>query len=444
MIELVLIHEDIALLRAKLIGHATELCAVLYARQVVREDGTVRLLVRKTDFAQPSDYIEATDVSAELKPEFVAKTTKKARRGGYSLIFVHSHPGDAAPEFSLRDNHGELELAAFLRHRHPDATHLALVLSAGGARSRQLGTDTAARVISVGSKREVLFDPEARFQFEADVFDRQVRAFGATGQEAIGKLRVAIVGLGGTGSVVAQQLAHLGVRDFILIDPDTLETTNLNRVANAKQADVGRLKVRVAGDYIRSVSVESQVLELDEDIIRARVAKQLLNADFIFGCTDSHGSRAVIQQVAYQYLIPCIDLGTTIVVDSGTVTHIYGRVQMLSPELACFTCDGLLNSEEVRRDMMTSFERKADPYIQGAREPAPAVMAINGTVASLAVTMFLNCVTEVPGNSRHLLYNAVTSKIRSVRATPVHNCYICSHLGALAEGNAWPLFSRQD
>src|SRR2546430_1634402 len=51
-------------------------------------------------------------------------------------------------------------------------------------------------------------------------YDRQTRLFGMAGQERIGDFKVAIVGLGGVGSHVAQQLAYLGTKRFILIDAD--------------------------------------------------------------------------------------------------------------------------------------------------------------------------------------------------------------------------------
>ena len=43
----------------------------------------------------------------------------------------------------------------------------------------------------------------------------------------------ALVGLGGGGSQVAQQLAHIGLGNFLLIDPDIVEDTNLTRLAGA-------------------------------------------------------------------------------------------------------------------------------------------------------------------------------------------------------------------
>jgi molybdopterin/thiamine biosynthesis adenylyltransferase len=228
------------------------------------------------------------------------------------------------------------------------------------------------------------------------------------------------------------------------MDPDVIEQTNLNRVASATPHDIGRPKVEVAAQYIRTIAKDARVHTLVDDVMRSRIAKELLSADLIFGCTDSHGSRAVLQQVSYQYLIPCIDMGSTIAVTGDHITHIYGRVQLLSPGLACFTCSSLLNANEVRRDMMTAFERQADPYLQGAQEPAPSVISLNSTVASLAVTMLLSIVSGVPIDARHILYNALNSALRHVRATPDPNCYICSRSGSFARGDSWPLFARQD
>lgn len=444
MTDLVLSEADYAALRTDLCSDDTERCAVLFAHQTVREDGTSRLLVRETQWPEPRDYSRKGLLEAQLSPDFVARVTKRARREKTAIIFAHSHPGTAPPNFSIVDDEGEEHLRAFLRHRHPNLIHCALVISAGGARARQLGTSEDIRVISVGSRRDVLFDPERGKDAQIpDEFDRQVRAFGAAGQRQLQLLRVAIVGLGGTGSIVAQELVHLGVRDFILVDPDRIETSNLNRVSYASPRDSGKPKTEIAARYIERISKAAQVKCVDGDVIETKVAHQLANADLLFGCTDSHGSRAVMQQVAYQYLMPYIDMGVTLIAVKGAISHVYGRVQLLAPGQACFTCSSLLDPNEVRHDMMTPYERQADPYIQGHHEPAPAVMSLNGTVSSLAVTMFLAVAAGVPIEARHVLYNALTSTMRPVRATPQPDCYVCSRRGAFARGDSWPIFARE-
>jgi len=445
MIELLLQSPHIKQFRPGLLEEGREGCAVLLTRAVARENEAHRLLA--WDFVIPDGdaYVRRGLLEAQLSPDFVARITKRAKREGCGLVFVHSHPGVEPPEFSSIDDEGEKHLATFLQHRIPNATHIALVISAGGMAARILGTQEPVRVTEVGIRHRILYDANnLEYRSVTSEHDRQVRAFGAAGQQRLNQLTIGIVGLGGTGSIVAQQLAHLGVKKYILVDPDTVEVTNLNRLANASPSDVGQPKTDVAKRYIQSVSPDAHVQTLVGDVTRVSVARRLANVDILFGCTDSHGSRAVIQQIAYQYLVPCIDMGSTIIASNGKITHIHGRIQMLAPGMPCLTCSQLLDTNEVRRDMMTEFEKKSDPYIVGAREPAPAVMSLNATVASLAVTMLLNTVTEMGGDARHLLYNGLSSSLRVVKVTAHQDCFICSSSGALARGDDSPLMARQD
>lgn len=444
MIELRIAATDMQVLRSALLCVGLEQCAVLFAAHGRGEDGRDRLLVRDMALPVRGDYEKNGVDHAELKPDFVARVAKRARLENLSLVFVHTHAGEKAPHFSSIDDYGEAELAAFLARRGQTNIHAAMVLSLGGLRARVLARSDDVRVVSVGDRLKVEFDPNATDEgFDAQ-FDRQVRAFGASGQQRLQALRVAIVGLGGTGSIVAQQLVHLGVRDFILVDADHIEVTNLNRVVGAYPEDIGRSKVEVAQRYLERVAPDVKVRSVVGDVVRTSVARRLIDADLIFCCTDSHGSRSVVQQLAYQFLLPCIDIGSTITASAGEITGIFGRVQLLGPDQPCLWCTALLSSAEVRRDMMSEFERKADPYIQGAHEPAPSVVSINGTVVSLAVTMLLGLATSVPVDSRHLIYNARTSTLRSVRGAVKERCFICSRAGVFGRGDAQQLFARQD
>jgi molybdopterin-synthase adenylyltransferase len=82
-----------------------------------------------------------------------------------------------------------------------------------------------------------------------DQFHRQVLALGADGQAALETVVVGVVGLGGTGSIVAARLAHLGVRDLVFVDRDRVETSNLPRIVGANGEDVDTPKVKVAARY---------------------------------------------------------------------------------------------------------------------------------------------------------------------------------------------------
>ena len=444
MIELRIASKDLKALRDSLLGYGQERCAVLLAARGCCSDGRELMLVRESVVPTDDDYTRSGFDHAQLRPEFVARVAKRARLQKLSLVFVHTHPGDSSPHFSPVDDRGEEELDAFLIRRGQTYSHAAIVLSLGGMSARLLGRNKPLRVVSIGDRRVVEYDPEDEKPNKFDMYDRQVRAFGTDGQHILNSLCVAVVGLGGTGSIAVQQLVHLGVRNFILIDPDNLELTNLNRVVGSNINDLGHSKCQVASQYVKHFSPGAIVQEIKGDIVHSSIARHLVDSDVIFCCTDSHGSRAVTQQVAYQYLIPCIDVGSSITTNAGEVTGIFGRVQLLGPDQPCLWCSELLSPEEVRRDMMNEFERKADPYIQGTNVPAPSVVSINGTVVSLAVTMLLGFVTSIPVKSRYLIYNAGVPSLRSVRTVAKDDCYICSRSGAFGHGDAQEFFARKD
>ena len=378
-----------------------------------------------------------------LRPEFLIPLVQRARQEQLSVIFVHTHPfAEGTPTFSPVDDEGEKHLAEFLSRRVPDVPHAALVVGPDGCAGRRLGFLDSSTVVQVGSKVELLYDPAGNSTLDQR-WDRQVRAFGKKGQAAVQGARVAIVGVGGTGSVVAEQLAHLGVSDFVLIDPDIVDETNLNRLVGATPLDVGTAKTAVVGHLIQAVNPTASVKTICRDVTDVEVAETLVDLDAVFGCTDSHASRAILNQLAYQYYVPLFDLGVGIVAQQGRVTHISGRAQMAAPGLPCLVCGSVIDPVAVRRELQSDVQRAADPYITGHNEPQPAVISLNSTMASLAVTMFMAAFTPVPGEARLQYYNGIIGVVRAATLQADPSCVVCSRSGALGLGSKWPLPGRE-
>jgi molybdopterin/thiamine biosynthesis adenylyltransferase/proteasome lid subunit RPN8/RPN11 len=441
MSRLVFTKEMLSRLRSDLLESKEESCAILFGRSVEIDGKLTRIVVRESKEPSSSAYTIRTTIRAQLKPEFVAEAAQRARKNNESLIFVHTHPF-SMNQFSEIDDDGERQLMEFLQRRIPNAAHAAMLITPEVTIARELGKGRELDVVSVGP--EVSWSRNSATEIDRSRYDRQIRAFGASGQNVLKSLRVGIVGLGGTGSVVLQELAHLGVADFLLLDPDVVEESNLNRLVGAVPSDVGSSKVEVAKRFAQRINPKSQIETRQESVLKVRSVRTLADTDFVFCCTDSHGSRAVLNQFAYQYLIPMIDMGVVIAVDKSTVTHVAGRTQMLAPGLACMVCANLLDPEEIRRDLLTDFERQADPYILGNTEPAPAVISLNTTIASMAVTMFLNACTGIPGSARFVNYNAMTGVSRAAMCSQHPSCIVCSSYGAIARSEEWPLPARMD
>jgi len=124
-------------------------------------------------------------------------------------------------------------------------------------------------------------------------------------------LRVGVVGLGGVGSVVCAQLAHLGVGEIIAVDGDRVEASNVSRIFGVQGADIGNLhKTEVARRYIGQIGMPVTVRTVERYLERRDDARSLAECDVIFSCVDRHTPRALLNRLAYEALVPMIDMGS--------------------------------------------------------------------------------------------------------------------------------------
>jgi molybdopterin/thiamine biosynthesis adenylyltransferase len=208
-------------------------------------------------------------------------------------------------------------------------------------------------------------------------------------QESLGRLHVAIVGCGGTGSAVAEQLVRLGVRTLSLFDPDTLSDSNVTRVYGSTPRDVGRPKVRVLADHLKRIAPDARVAANETMITVERTARTLADADLIFGCTDDNAGRLVLSRLSTFLLTPVIDCG--VLLDSGEggrLQGIYGRVTVLHPGAACLVCRKRINLERARTELLTPEERvrlQNEGYAPALGGVEPAVVVYTTMVAAAAV-----------------------------------------------------------
>ena len=417
----------------------TESCAVAYAHH---DPLSGAWIVAEAEPVPDEAYERRDHVAVVLKAAFLVEVANRSRATGMAVTFVHTHPAaSGCPQFSAVDDAGETELDDYLARRGAPVPHLALVIGPEGSRARRLGGGGEVDVWEVGERLTLRSPQPGGAAEERD--DRQVRAFGEPGQRLLRRLHVAVIGAGGTGSLACQQLAHLGVAHVTVIDPDVVDETNLNRLVGSVPSDVGLPKVEVAARMIRGINRRAAVRAMRADVVDDDVARLLSTFDLVLSCTDSHASRAVVNQAAYQHLVPAIDMGVSITVADGAVTHVTGRIQMLSPGLPCLTCAGALDGEQIRRELLTPEQRAADPYVQGVHEPQPAVISINSTVTSLAITMLLGAVTPVPAKPRHLQYDGIRGRVKEMSVARHSECIVCSATGALAKGHTWPMFVRR-
>ncbi|MBI1280136.1 MAG: hypothetical protein GC179_18550 [Anaerolineaceae bacterium] len=414
---------------------------------IAKTDLGFDILVRRHVEIPQELFRVQTEVRLEVEPRAVNGMIALCESNQLGAVMCHSHPSDFP--YSLSDDYGEKSLFDTMRNFLPvQAPTASLLFFPGGVRGRvwlpnQTTPIPIDEIIVLGSSVHRYSDAQtSSFQID-EQYDRQVRAFGTYGQHLIGGSHVAIVGVGGTGSSVAEQLARLGVKDILLIDPDDFETTNRMygtfdtpvkkhwwQFWKRVSASYSYKKVDLIAAHLRHISPDIHIEAIPQSIVQGSVAKRLLDRDFIFLCTDEHWGRSVVNQVAYQYMIPTINVGMAITTENSAIESGVGVVDVLFPDKACLWCKQYLSSKRIAAESMPKADRRdrlKEGYVENIDTTQPSVISINTTVAGLAVTQFLQLLTGFQGNFgdvERLNYNVLESRVTRGK-TQIDTSCIC-------------------
>lgn len=370
-----------------------------------------RFLVREVIDVGEDAFFERTPVSMTWSTTPFYHALKRVEAKGLALVVVHSHPA-AALDFSKADDEADLETFAIAFNRLESMRpHLAMIMTPDGAmRARAYHPDLKPHPVElirlIGSRWAFTLSSNSAASIPIE-FDRQVRTFGAAAFQELMRMRVGVVGCGGTGSAVASLLARIGIRHLALFDADCVDETNLNRMhfSTRTDANLRRLKVDVVGEAVAGIGLPLSIARLPCHIDEPRARNALRACDVVFGCTDDHLGRNFLNRVAHFYLIPVIDLGLLIEPrENGPGYDAFdGRVTVVQPGYPCQVCRGLISSEV----MLAEHLRRSDPvlyqariragYIPDAPDPSPVVVTFTTELAAMAVNELLQRLTAFRG-----------------------------------------------
>jgi molybdopterin-synthase adenylyltransferase len=270
----------------------------------------------------------------------------------------------------------------------------------------------------------------------SDRYDRQVRLFGADGHGHIQAAHIVLLGTGGNGMHVVQQLAYAGVRRWTFVEFDKVENTNLNRLVGATPDDIGVDKIDIATRLVKSIHPEAKPSQIrghfgDSDI-QDDVNAALASATLVIGCFDLERPRLEAVNRCSQAGVPYSDLATEILPADDARDLIYGgRVVFSHDGTGCLSCLGIIDMAALAREQMTDTQRaeRDKMYGLGSNQLAssgPSVVTINGVVASLACTEALVFITGLREPARQLTYLGQTSIVRTNSTRGLGNCLYCN------------------
>jgi len=318
-----------------------------------------------------------------------------------SLVFIHSHP-NGYEDFSDLDDESDRDIIppmfASRRKSYAGATvhGSAIMVPSGAIRARLYGGNGRTEPETVNLV--AVYGSDVSF-FWADqplTADRPL-AFSSEMTSELRRLSAAVIGVSGTGSIVAEQLLRMGIGQLIIVDSDRIETKNLNRILNATpdHARNHDLKVETFRSAASVISPETKVIAVPQDIGCRIAVEAVAKADLVFSCVDSEEGRHIADRIVRAMLQPLFDVGVTIPVrkprGSTKIASIAGRIDYVYPGSATLLDRGVysaagLRAEDLRKCDVAAYEQQVqEGYMPGASEEAPSVICVNMRGASAVV-----------------------------------------------------------
>jgi hypothetical protein len=374
---------------------------------------------------------------------------------GQALVKVHSHPMDYR-RFSSTDDHSDQSLfasvASLLDDGLPHASIIMLpegdiigrVLGEQGNVLAQLGV-----IMAVGDEIRIWSDNR---QPAHDGFAlRHAQAFGTGTTAILSGLSVAVIGCSGTGSIVVEQLARLGVGRLVLVDPDVVEEKNLNRILNSGKEDayLKRPKVHVLASAIARMGLGQEVVPHQANLVNAEIVKAVAECDIVFGCMDGVEGRHLLNRLATFYALPYFDVGVRLDGDGrGGIDQIGGATHYLQPGGSSLLSRGVydldrVNAEEIRRTDPELYRRRIkEGYLRGVDEDRPAVVSVNMFFAALLINDFLARLHRYR-NTANRNYACISASLAELQFYPEAETAPCHLLERhVGRGDVTPLLER--
>lgn len=309
------------------------------------------------------------------------------------VVHIHTHSDGGIPEFSYVDDRYESEYARFLSSRFKKKPRLISGVFDETLQHSQFRIwdrkGLSFQDITL-TKSWFELNKATNYGNQTELMFARQQAFGEGVQKQLGELTVALIGCGGIGSIFAELLGRLGVKKWVFIDPDKIESVNLNRLPAATQEMASQewYKVHYLKHLIKRIyATGSSVKTIPASITDKTAQQEVAAADLIVVATDNHSSRQVAQELALAYMRPLVCLGTHIDIQPNRTPRLYCRVTV--PPLGggwCLMCGNIINLHraalESAADEINHLAARVG-YVEGIGDPA--VFWLNSLCASTGV-----------------------------------------------------------
>lgn len=237
---------------------------------------------------------------------------------------------------------------------------------------------------------------------EIDRYARHLvlRELGGPGQQKLKGAGALVVGAGGLGSPVALYLAAAGVGKLVLVDPDVVDRSNLQRQVVFTEADIGRPKAEAAADRLAALNPHIFVAGYNGFFNTSTADELCKGVDLVLDGTDDFGVRFAVNEA-------CVRHGKPLV--SGAIGRWTGQVGVFGAQ-PCYRC------------LVPELPPDAETCVA-----VGVVGALAGVIGSMMALEAIKLITGAgePLAGRLMIYDALAGETRTVRVGADPECPVC-------------------
>jgi molybdopterin-synthase adenylyltransferase len=409
-------------------------------------DGTL-VLVRDLIVPPATAFMRVSGHATKWSGAYNIELLNEALERGLGIVILHYHPGTAPVRMSRDDEQSARQLLPAFQMVVPGRPHVSVVLGETSISGLVLLPGTSALIhnfqLRFFTDGVTTFPPPEASARDLQLHRGRPLVDGVVSRSLVRNMSVAVVGLSGGGTQVATQLAGLGVGEIIGIDTQRVTRDNLLATDDFGWADVSlrRRKTAVVRSKVWWINRHVRFTALDALVPQKAAIEALKRADVIVGCVNNLNARADIQEIAWRYCIPYVDIGLGLHPldpddELSEVAAISGNVFAAVPGGACLWCTGFLTEEKLQLEAGGAGRSylRTNLAARSKRDSAAYVASFNGALAGLAVSDVLQLILGyAPPLPVRKQYDGLKGTVSEVVVQKNQNCPKCSSV--LAAGD---------
>ena len=226
--------------------------------------------------------------------------------------------------------------------------------------------------------------------------------WGPEAQARLQAARVLIVGLGGLGNPAAQLLARAGVGELVLVDPDGVEISNLQRQILFSEAELGQNKAEAAARHLHTDNPAVRVQVWPQRATAENLPRLLEGCTLVLDCSDNFATRDALNRACVRAGVPLL---------SAAAIGLTGQLALFLPQRGCYACVFGVDAVADERRCADTGVLATTPVVIGSLQAHQALLYLGLGNTALA--------------GRLWLWDGLDLQARSIRLQPDPHCVVC-------------------